>query len=90
MCNAGLMCPCLCFYSLEVAGSVRATERAEPTGMERAGVEVMAGDTVDRPARQEIDASRDSDHTHLHLLMTLSFGSLTFSSPSIPVQTAKY
>lgn len=36
-------------------------------------VEVMAGDTADKPARQEIDASRDTDHSHLHLLMTLSF-----------------
>lgn len=45
--------------------------------MERAWVEVMAGDTADRPARQEIVASRDPDYTHLHLLMTLSFWPLS-------------
>lgn len=57
--------------------------------MERAWVEVMAGDTADRPARQEIDASGDTDHTHLHLFMTLSFWPLSLG-PSISAQTAKY
>lgn len=41
--------------------------------------EVMAGDTVERPARQEIDARKHTDHTHLHLLMTLSFWLLSQS-----------
>lgn len=50
--------------------------------MERAWTEVMTGDMADRPARQEIDASRDSDHTHLHLSMTLSFWPLS-PSPCI-------
>ncbi len=45
--------------------------------MERAWAEVMAGDMAARPARQEIDASGDTDHTHLHLLMTLSFWPLS-------------
>lgn len=41
--------------------------------MERAPAEVMAGDTADGLARQEIDAIRYTDHVHFHLLLTLSF-----------------
>lgn len=45
--------------------------------MKRAWAGVMAGDMAGRPARREIDASGDTDHAHLHLLMTLYFWHLS-------------
>lgn len=69
MCDASLKCP-ISASRLWMWQAVWERPRAEPTGMERAWIEVMAGDTADRPASQKIDASRDTDHTHLHLLRT--------------------
>lgn len=74
MCDAGLICPvCLSGCGRECKGDGESSQLAwkEPW------VEVMAGEMADRPAKQEIDASRDTDHTHLHLLMTLSFWPLS-------------
>lgn len=69
MCDASLKCPIVA-SRLWMWQAVWERPRAEPTGMERAWIEVMAGDTADRPASQKMDANRDTDHTHLHLLRT--------------------
>ena len=80
MCDTGLICPVSA--SLDVAANVRAMgSRASWHG--RARAEEMAGDTADRPARQEIHARRDTDHSHLHLLMTLSFWLLSLCHRSM-------